>query len=422
MQDGNESDGIEPILSVDSSFLGLNSNLWRLAIVLGAGQFSLGLWQWEFSIFLARIIEPWQMGIVFAFATFAGLLGGLISGSLTDFIGRKWALASTFIPVMIGLVSISYLPIWPLLLAQYSLIWFGISSVRVIARAIPADEITADEGRNPAQKMMMVGTLSWLVDGLSPLLGTYLMSIGYTSSDLQRIATIGAVIAFIAAVVFVKETLGPSVMEKARAGPKFPIHRLGRSFWMLAAAMIGFYFSWYLAIPYIGNLAVDPQPFGWGVDPIIYGYTWSAFSLTSALLMYVSSKLADRNLKGAYLFAVISTGIVFIMFSIGSGVPLMFLINIIWAPPFIIWIGTERSLLVLIVPEEVKGRALGTWEFFMGFVGIIATMVGAILWDVTGSLRTVWGVAGIGMLATVLVFAPVLWHIKVQNSSMDESQ
>ena len=52
--------------SESSSFLGLSPNLWRLALVLAIGQLSIGLWKWQYSIFLETLIDPWQMGLTFS--------------------------------------------------------------------------------------------------------------------------------------------------------------------------------------------------------------------------------------------------------------------------------------------------------------------------------------------------------------------
>ncbi|MCK5388979.1 MAG: hypothetical protein KAJ36_00710, partial [Candidatus Thorarchaeota archaeon] len=130
-------------------FLGLSSNLWRLAAVLAIAQFSTALWKWEFSIFLEEFLQPWQMGVIFSTATFMGLIASIFSGYLADFIGRKRTIALGFIPISIGLLTLSYFPIWPFIPIQYGLVWFGMSTSRLMSRAIPADEIAADDGLKP---------------------------------------------------------------------------------------------------------------------------------------------------------------------------------------------------------------------------------------------------------------------------------
>jgi MFS family permease len=371
---------------------------------MAISQFSIGLWKWEYSIFLRTLIEPWQMGLVFSSGTLAGIIGGLASGMIADRIGRRKTLALSFIPIAIGLVTMSFYPLWPLLMLQWGLIWSATNSVRIISGAMPADEIAKDKGRNPAQRFMMVTMPLWFVDGLSPLLGAFLLSSGFTSSVLHLIASFGAIAALVATLLTLRESLDSDLARKARKGPSIPLRGLGRDYWKIAAGMASYIFFWSISIQYLGNLCVDE----WGVDTVTYGMTWSAFSLTSAGLMYFSSKLADKNLKVALTSAVAGNGLVFIAFGLGEGAPMMFLINFLWAIPFIIWIGSEKSLIMANVPEEAKGRALGTYGFTMNTVSIFSNMFGAILWELTNSLRFVWVLAGSGMLLTTLVLIPIL--------------
>lgn len=398
--------------SRNSSFLGLSPNLWRLALVLAIGQLSIGLWKWQYSLFLETLIDPWQMGLTFSAGTFAALIGSILSGTVTDFIGRKWTTAISFLPVAIGLIAMSYFPIWPLIPIQFGLIWYGMSTLRIMSRAIPADEIAQDKGRDPAKRIMMVMMPLWVVDGFSPLIGAFLLSSGFVPQDLHRLSAIAALVSFIASALIIKESLGAEVVEKAKAGPILSFRQLGSDFWKLALGMVTFYFCWNMAIQYLGNLSVDD----WGVDTVTYGLTWSTFSLTSAALMYIVSVVTDRNLKVALVVAVAGNGLAFVIWSLGSGAPLMFLLNFVWAIPFAIWIGAERSILILSVSEEIKGRALGTFQVLMSLTSIVAATFGAILWETSGSLRTVWGLAGVVMLCSLLLLIPLLRTIKIQQT------
>ena len=400
--------------SKKSGFLGLSPNLWRLAFVLGIGQFSIGVWKWQYSIFLETLVEPWQMGLTFSIGTFAALVGSILSGTVTDFIGRKWTTAIAFLPIAIGLFAMSYFPIWPLIPIQFGLIWYGMSTVRIMSRAIPADEIARDLGRDPAKRIMMVMMPLWFVDGISPIIGSFLLSSGFVPQDLYRLSALGAIIAFIASALMVKESLGIDVVEKARNGPIFSLQRLGSNFWKLALGMVTFYFCWNIAIQYLGNLCVDE----WGVDMVTYSLTWSTFSFTSAILMYFASSLTDRNLKAALIIAVAGNGLAYVIWSLGSGGPLMFLLNFLWAIPFVVWVGAERSILILSVSEELKGRALGTFQVLMSFTSIIAASFGAYLWEISGSLRFVWGFAGIVMLCSLLLLIPLLKTINIHQAEL----
>ncbi|MBN2228692.1 MAG: hypothetical protein JW779_03790 [Candidatus Thorarchaeota archaeon] len=410
----DSKDSIQRVPQLYQGRLGLSKNLWRLAAVMGISQLSVSLWKWEFSIFLESFLEPWQMGVVFSLATFLGLIASISSGYIADFIGRRWTIALGFLPVTVGLVTLSYIPIWPFVAIQYGLVWFGMSTARLMARAIPADEI-ANDRRNPARKLMMVMMPLWFVDALGPLIGSILLSSGYQSGDLHRFAAIASIVTFLAAVVLIKESLGTEVRAKARAGPKISIRNLGREFWFLALGMIGFSFAWSMSIQYLGNLCVGP----WNVDTTTYGLTWSLFSITSAIIMYPASILADRNLKATLFVGVIGNAIIFVWFALGSGALMMYLINFFWAIPFVLWIGAERSIIVLVVSEETKGRALGTYDLLMGIIGIFAQLFGALVWEVTDSLRVVWMIAGIIMLLSSVALLGIMRYIRSFEKSQE---
>ncbi|MHA1949047.1 MAG: hypothetical protein ACW99G_09630 [Candidatus Thorarchaeota archaeon] len=391
--------------------LGLSPNLWRLAAVIAIAQFSTSLWRWEFGIFLEGFLAPWQIGLVFSIATFTGLIGSVSSGYIADFIGRKWTISIGFLPIVIGLFTMSFFPIWPLVAVQYGLVWFGMATARLMSRAIPADEIAASDGSNPARRLMMVMMPLWFVDALGPTVGSFLLSSGYQSGNLHFIASICAFITFLSAVLLLKESLGTDIIRKARSGPKISIRSFGRSYWLLALGMIGFVFSWSSSIPYVGNLSVGP----WAVDTVTYGLTWSLFSLTSAIFMYPGSLLADKNLKATLFAGVFGNALIFLWFSQGSGVLMLYIINFAWAIPFILWTGSVKSILVLVVSEEVKGRALGTYDLMMGVVAMTAQLFGAALWAASGSLRVVYGAAGLIALGTSVLVLILLRFIKIPN-------
>ncbi|MGY5864126.1 MAG: hypothetical protein RTV41_05945 [Candidatus Thorarchaeota archaeon] len=399
--------------------LGLSPNLWRLAAVIAIAQFATALWKWEFGIFLEGFLEPWQIGLVFSIATFTGLIGSVGSGYIADFIGRKWTISIGFLPIVIGLFTMSFFPIWPYVAIQYGLVWFGMSTARLMARAIPADEIAADDGAKPARRLMMVMMPLWFVDALGPTVGAFLLSSGYQSGNLHLLGSFCAVITFVSSAILLRESLGTEVIKKARSGPKVSLRKFGRSFWLLAFGMIGFVFSWASSIPFVGNLSVGP----WGVDTVTYGLTWSLFSLTSALFMYPASSLADRNLKATLLVGVLGNALVLLWFSIGSGAFWLYVINFVWAIPFVLWTGSVKSIIVLVVSEEVKGRALGTYDLLMGVVMMTAQFVGASIWEISGSLRVVYGVAGIVALCTsVLIFVLLRFiHIPENNKLVADS-
>ena len=125
--------------------LGLNMNLWRLALVTGVAQFTMSIWAWEFSIFLELdvLLAKWQIGMAFSVGTFAMILGYMASGIISDFIGRKNTMVISFIPIAIGMLGMWSNPTWPFVTFEYALSQFGWASILVVTAAIPADEIVA---------------------------------------------------------------------------------------------------------------------------------------------------------------------------------------------------------------------------------------------------------------------------------------
>ena len=123
-----DSDPIPVVMTVSSrKVLGLNMNLWRLALVTGVAQFSMSLWAWEFTIFLQKDVGlvPWQIGAAMSIGTLAMIIGYMASGIISDFIGRKNTMVVSFIPIALGLFGMWYNPTWPFVAFEYGIVYFG---------------------------------------------------------------------------------------------------------------------------------------------------------------------------------------------------------------------------------------------------------------------------------------------------------
>ena len=216
--------------------------------------------------------------MIFSVGTLLTLGGYLLSGTISDLFGRRATLVFSFIPLCTGLILLYYLPIWPLFLPFYGLIMFGWSFVIIIAKAVPADEID-ENSKDSVRKFGMVLMPAFLVDGLSPLLGAFMLNSGFEQRGFLLLGFIGGIIAAIAAFVVIQESLEDDVKEKARAGPMIAIRGLGKKFWIFTFGMMGFYFFFNAALPFYGNLAVDEL----GIDTATFGLIWSAFSITTSL-------------------------------------------------------------------------------------------------------------------------------------------
>lgn len=393
--------------------LGLNMNLWRLALVTGIAQFSMSLWAWQFTLFLENdvLLQRWQIGSALSIGTLAMIFGYAASGIIADLIGRKNTMVISFVPMVVGLLGMWFNPTWPFVAIEYGIVYFGWASILVITTAIPADEIHADGGSNSARTFTMVLLPAFLVDGLSPVLASILLENGYSASLLHVIASIGAIIALLATYLFVRESLDKEIIKKARKGPIITFRGLNKNFWKFVIGIAGFVFFLRAAVPYLGNLVVDE----WGLTDAQYGYAWSFYSITSVIVLYFAGTLADRNVKAAQIVALLGNSIIVLLFSIYQGFWVLVTINVAWALPVALWIGAENTIVSGSVTEEKKGRALGTYRYATSIAGLFAFSFGAYIWEISDSLIFLFQFAGIGTLLFIFVMALALRSIDLPN-------
>ena len=390
---------------------GLSGNLRRLALVTGIAQFSMSVWVWQFGIFLeASMNDLWQIGLTFSIGTFAMIVGYAISGTIADYIGRKNAMIFAFIPMFAGLITLRFFPVWPLIPLEYASIQLGWAFIIIMTSAMPADEITQTSGTNAARTFNMVLLPAFLVDGMSPVIAGFLLNAGYVAGDLHLLAAIGALVAMIATHRVVRESLRQAVIEKARAGSFVVLRGLGRNFWIFAAGMFGFVFVMNFAFPYLGNLVVNE----WGVNESMYAFAWGAWSITCVILMYSIGTATDRNIRVALVVGTFSTAAIVGFYSFGSTVLDLIILNILLAAPIVIWSGAEKTLAINGVSNEMKGRALGTFQFMMSSTRLFGQFIGALLWDHFGSLRTVYGISSIAGMFLVVGLAYALRSLKLE--------
>jgi len=401
----------------ESKRAGLTNNLWRLALVVGVGQFSVSIWGWQFGIYLETIIEPWQMGLTFTASSVAGLVGVPLSGYVSDYIGRRKTLIIAYIPMAIGLALLFSFPVWPLIPIFYWLIQFGWSFVVLMARAAPADQVSKDKGKDAAKTFSMVLLPAFLVDGFSPLVASLLLMTGFPQRNLLLLGAFGTVIAFIASAVFVRETLSDSIREKAKSGSIIAIRGLGRDFWILAGGIVGYAFSFGIVFSYLGNLIVTD----WGLSAANWGIIWSVSSLCIAGFSYYGGKVADKKLKPALAIAMLANSIVITCFALGIGIELLFLINVLWAFPIVVWLASERALIVQGVGEEMQGRAMGTYQIVISSVQIVAMNFGAFIWTITNSLRSLYLIAAAISFVSLIPLSIALWKIRLKQHEDEES-
>jgi len=397
--------------STDNQRFGLTSNLRRLALVTGIAQFSMSLWVWQFGIFLeASLNQLWQIGLTFSVGTFAMIVGYGISGTIADYIGRKNAMIFAFVPMACGLLALRLFPVWPFIPFEYGIIEIGWAFIIIMTSAMPADEIAKTSGANAARTFNMVLLPAFLVDGLSPIIAGILLNAGFVTGDLYLLAAIGAIVAMIATYRGVRESLGREIIAKAKAGSVITLRGLGRNFWIFTSGMFGFVFVMNFAFPYMGNLVVNE----WGVNESLYAFAWGAWSFTCVILMYSLGSATDKNIRAVLIIGTYSTAVIVALFAFGSSLLDLVILNVLLAAPIVIWSGAEKTLAVNGVRNEMKGRALGTYQFVMSSTRLVGSFMGALLWEYFGSLRTVYSVAGLAGMILVIGLTYALMKVKLE--------
>jgi MFS family permease len=371
----------------------------------------MSVWAWQFGIFLqATVDQVWQIGLTFSIGTFASIIGFAVSGTLADYIGRKNVMMFAFLPMFIGLFTLRFFPVWPWIPLEYATIQIGWAFILIMSSAIPADELAQTGGENAARTFNMVLLPAFLVDGTSPVIAGFLLNMGYVAGDLHLIAAIGTILAVVATRGGIRESLGGDIIEKARSGSIITLRGLGRNFWIFVSGMFGFVFVMNLAFPYLGNLVVNE----WGLNESIYAFAWAGWSFTCVILMYGIGTATDKNIRAALIAGTFSTALIVGLYSFGTSVLDLVILNILLAAPIVIWSGAEKTLAVNGVSNEMKGRALGTYQFVMSTTRLFAQSIGAILWDTLGSLRAVYGIASIFGMIIVIGITYALMTLKLE--------
>jgi len=359
------------------------------------------------------------MGLIYSLGTVAALIGYPASGFIADVIGRRFTMAFSLVPMFVGLTLLSQIPTWPLIAFSYALTLFGWSFILIISRAMPADEIAAAGQSDAPRKFMMVVMPAYFVDGICPIIAATLLKQGYNAQFLFFLGSVAAIIALGATLLAVRETLSSQNQSKARAKVLASPRSLGAQFWKFAVGMLAYYAVWGLAISYLGPLCVDE----WGVDEVTFGYTWSVCSLSTAVASYTISGLTARSTRLCLVLALIGNSLIVGAFSIGSGIMMMVLLNALWAVPVVMWIGAERTLVVRGVRPEMKGRALGTWQLMMSSTTVFAAPAGAMIWTITGTIRSLWTIASVlGFVSILFTAISLRWMgagVKESNGNSD---
>jgi MFS family permease len=339
-----------------------------------------------------------MVGIVEGIAESTALIVKVFSGALSDYLGKRKALAV----LGYGLGAVSK-PIFalatsvPWVLAARFMDRIG-KGVRGAPRDALVADITPPEIRGAAyglrQSLDTVGAF------LGPLLGIALMIVW--SGDFRTVFWFAVIPAALAVLLLIA-----GVREPARAKPDgkagSPIHwrtlkQLHRAYW------------WVVIIGGVFTLARFSEAFlilrarDHGLPDTFAPVVLIVMNVVYALTAYPAGRLADRMDHHTLLIAGLAVLIVAdVALAQAQGLGWVAIGVVLWGLHMGMTQGLLATMVADIAPPELRGTAFGFFNFVSGLSMLVASIVAGLLWDQLGAPVTFYAGALLSVVALALL-------------------
>lgn len=336
------------------------------------------------------------VGVIEGIAEATASITKIFSGALSDWLGRRKALAA----LGYGLAALTK-PIFPL---APSVGWLVaarfIDRIGKGIRGAPRDALVADLAP-PNLRGAAFGlrqSLDTLGAFAGPLLAIAVMWL--TANDFQAVFWIAVIPAFLSAgliIIAVKEPERPKDLREVRMPlRRDELRRLGASYW------------WVVVIAAVFTLARFSEAFlvlrAQSLDlPLVFiPIVLVIMSLAYSLSAYPVGMLADRMDKITLLIAglllLLAADIVLAytqgMIGLAIGV-------VLWGLHMGFTQGLLATLIAETAPPELRGTAFGMFNLITGVALLFASIFAGALWDWTGPQGTFMAGAGFALLTLV---------------------
>ena len=336
------------------------------------------------------------VGVIEGIAEATASITKIFSGALSDWLGKRKALAA----LGYGLAALTK-PIFPL---APSVGWLVaarfIDRIGKGIRGAPRDALVADLAP-PHLRGAAFGlrqSLDTLGAFIGPLLAIAVMWL--TVNDFQAVFWIAVIPAFLSAgliIVAVKEPERPKDLRQVRMPlRRDELRRLGASYW------------WVVAIAAVFTLARFSEAFlvlrAQSLDlPLVFiPVVLVIMSLAYSLSAYPVGILADRMDKITLL-------IVGLLLLLAADIVLAYAQGMIGlAVGVVLWglhMGFTQGLLAALIaetaPPELRGTAFGMFNVITGVALLVASILAGALWDWTGPQGTFLAGAGFTLLSLI---------------------
>jgi MFS family permease len=360
-------------------------------------------------VYLVGVLGVSALGVGFieGIAEATAMITKIISGALSDWLGRRKLLAA----IGYGLSAFSK-PIFPL---AGSFGW--LVAARFIDRAgkgirgAPRDALVADLSPQSVRgaSFGLRQSLDTVGAFIGPLAAIAFMALsGDNFTFVFWIAVLPAFAAFGLISFGVQEPPRSAAASNGRRLRLQDARRLPRAFWIvvMAAAVLT------LARFSEAFLLLKARDVGLAVAlvPAVYVIMNIAYALSA----YPAGALSDRVGRGGLLLSGVALLIVAdLVLAFAAAMPGVALGTVIWG----LHMGLTQGLLTTLVadtaPEDLRGTAFGIFNLASGIAMLLASVLAGALWDVYGPMMTF--VAGAAISSVALFWLGFIdWHRRRQ--------
>ncbi len=340
------------------------------------------------------------VGILFAISSGVGLFSQAVWGPVVDRYGRKIAMVAGLaneVVVMIGFALLGSVGAYAVLIAMSGLIE---PASRIGSDAMIADLIE-EEKRTGAYALLRMATNAGVAIG--PAVGGFLAATSYLLTFSS--AAVGATIALLLVIFFVKETRPQSspAEEAGRVGGGYGYILSDLSFIAFCLASV---LLWMAYEPFMQVLPVYMKE-GFGIPESGFGLIMTVNALMVVLFQFSVTRVTEKY-SDAYVMAAGAfwTGLGAMAAIISNNVWLFLFSMVILTIGELIWAPTSISFVARIAPTDMRGRYMGVYGMVGGVAWGIGPIASGYVYDNIAPVG-VWylalGLAIVGTLAFLLI-------------------
>lgn len=354
------------------------------------------------------------IGLLEGLAESTALIVKVFSGALSDWLGRRKALALIGYGLGAFTKPLFALATGPGLVITARLVDRVGKGIRGAPRDALVADLTPPEVRGAAfglrQALDTVGAFS------GPLLATALMLLW--ANDFRAVFWVAVIPGLLSVLVLALGVREPErAADAAQTRQPFPLRResiarLGRPFWRVVG--LGAVFT--LARFSEAFLVLRAQQLG--VPLALVPLVMVAMNGVYALTAYPFGWLADRTRHGSLLAAGLAVLIAADLVLAAAGSTTLLLVGVgLWG----IHMGMTQGLLATLVadtaPADLRGTAFGVFNLAGGVALLAASVIAGLLWDRFGPSMTFWVGAGFALAALLALALPSAWHDKENGAT-----